>query len=445
MATGSGPGTVGAFVILALALLSGCGKGDPASPDSTGTVTGPPGAVERPDAAGPAGPARKGGPGTAGAPGAAGRTEVAPVDPSPEGRRAAYERGLVLLRKAEHEGGGWGPPGYGREPGMTAMVACALLQRPGGPDPEDGKRVTRSLDFLLSLQKEDGGIYEKSNAVFTTSVAVEALAASGEEAHRPAIDRAVAFLRRWQFGEAGAEDRRVDSTDERYGGFAGGPGAPLPGLSDTRFAADALHAAGVPPADEAFQRMLVFLRRVQNRRENETGDEPREWPGDDGVITIRSADGGAAYRPGFSIAGTIARPDGRRELRSYGTATVSLVRCLLLAGVPREDPRVRDAVRWIRQNFTLRENPGFDTREESMTGYFDYCLASARAFTLVGDDAAGNGPDGQPRDWRLGMTVELLRRQRADGSWANGFDTWMEMLPAMATALALRTLRETLP
>ena len=47
---------------------------------------------------------------------------------------------------------------------------------------------------------------------------------------------------------------------------------------------------------------------------------------------------------------------------------------------------------------------------------------------------------GQAHDWRDELTTALLTRQRADGSWANPNERWMEGEPVLTTAYALLAL-----
>ncbi len=355
--------------------------------------------------------------------------------------QAAYDRGLGFLRGKAVEGR-WGPPGKA-DPGVTALVATAFLERPGGVGEKDRGLVDGAVAWLRSMQKPDGGIYDQGNANYTTSLAVQALVLHGKEGDREAVDRALGFLRKMQFWEEGGEGRVVAKDDLRYGGMGYGSDPTKPDLSNTQFALDSLRAAGVPESDPAFQRALAFLRRVQNRKENETGGEKAEWTGKDGKVYVRSSDGGAGYAPFDSKAGGFARPDGKLEVRSYGSMTYALLKCYVFAGLKPADPAVSDAVKWIRANYTWEENPGFPDPKLGQQGLYYYFATAARALALLGEDAAGPGPDGKPRDWRADLAARLLALQKPDGSWVNLNDRWMEGLPEVSTAFALKALGPT--
>jgi squalene-hopene/tetraprenyl-beta-curcumene cyclase len=232
----------------------------------------------------------------------------------------------------------------------------------------------------------------------------------------------------------------VQRADLRYGGMGYGSDPTQPDLSNSQFAIESLRAAGVPESDPAFQRALVFLRRSQNRKENETGDEPTQRAGEDGKILVRASDGGANYRPFDSKAGAVARPDGKLETRSYGSMTYALLKCYVYAGVKRDDPALQDAVKWIREHYTWEENPGFPEAALAQQGLFYYYATAAKALEMLGEGAAGAGPDGKPRDWKGDLAARLLGIQKPDGSWVNPNDRWMEGLPEVSTAFALKAL-----
>jgi len=374
------------------------------------------------------------------APAPARAEESAPAAP-PSGReaaRAGHERGLAFLRSKAVEGK-WGVGGR-PEPGITALVVTAFLESPGGVPGKDRALVDGAVAWLASLQKEDGGIYEQGNANYTTSLAVQALSLHGEERHAAAIGKAVGFLRRMQFCEEGGADRVVERRDLRYGGMGYGSDPTQPDLSNTQFALESLRAAGVPESDPAFQRALTYLQRTQNRKENETEGEPTSKPEKDGKVLVRASDGGATYRPFDSKAGNFERPDGKLEARSYGSMTYALLKCYVYAGLGPDDPRVKDAVKWIRANYSWERNPGFPDAAGAQQGLYYYFATAARALSLLGDGAAGAGADGKARDWRADLGARLLALQKPDGSFENPNDRWMEGLPEVATAFALKAL-----
>jgi hypothetical protein len=120
--------------------------------------------------------------------------------------------------------------------------------------------------------------------------------------------------------------------------------------------------------------------------------------------------------------------------------TYALLKCYAFAGLKKDDPRVADALAWIRRNYNWDENPGFvdSGKREGLQGLYYYYATAGRTLALYGDDAAGEG-----RSWKDDLAAALLSRQREDGAWENGNDRWMEGMPLVATCFALQALAET--
>ena len=116
----------------------------------------------------------------------------------------------------------------------------------------------------------------------------------------------------------------------------------------------------------------------------------------------------------------------------------------LFAGLPKTDPRVQAAFEWMRKNWTLEENPGFDTAKDPRAGYqgyFYYLHTAARTLRLFGEEKLKDA-SGASHDWRGEIAARLLSLQKADGSWVNDVDRWWEGQPSLVTSYALLTLKE---
>lgn len=364
------------------------------------------------------------------------KTSAVAAGPSAVELHSAYESGVDYLLSQRGESGFWevfGQP----EPGISALAARALLNSSREDARAEGMQV---VDWLLTLQKEDGSIHGGRVAVYTTSVAVGALVDAGREADKEAIGRAVGYLRTVQTDEG----EGYSEADKFYGGIGYG-GDLRPDLSNLQYALQALHEAEVPEEDDAFQRAVHFLNRSQNRSESNPEtyyDQGKETP-------VRAGnDGGAVYYPGNSPAGTVHMPDGSLVARSYGSMTYALLKCYLFAGVSKEDPRVQAAVAWIGAHWTLEVNPGFDPMVDPRGGFqglYYYYLSLAQALdaadiTLI--EAAG----GMQHDWRAELGTKLLALQKEDGHWVNeDAPRWWEGNPVLCTAYALGALGPLLP
>src|SRR6185436_17343440 len=98
------------------------------------------------------------------------------------------------------------------------------------------------------------------------------------------------------------------------------------------------------------------------------------------------------------------------------------------------DQRVVAVFNWLKQNYTLEENPGMGPQ-----GLFYYFHTMTKALSLYGVnelEIAG----GRKVDWRKDLASRLLNLQQRDGSWMNDNGRWWERDPALVTAYAVLTL-----
>lgn len=302
--------------------------------------------------------------------------------------------------------------------GVTGLVTTSLLR---SGIPADDPMVAAGLANLLSNVKPDGGIYAKESLHrnYETCIAILALSeVNSDGAFSKQIEGAEAFLRnlQWDQGEG------IESSDPAWGG--GGYGShQRPDMSNTQFLIEALKTAGVKKDDPAMKNILVFLSRSQNL-ETTHNDTP---------FAAKINDGGFYYTPaagGDSKAGTTE--DG--GLRSYGSMTYAGLKSLIYAGLDAEDIRVKSAKEWIRNHYTLTENPG-----TGQQGLFYYFHTFAKTMSVLGDsefvDAAG-----QKHNWKVELTGRLAALQKNNGSWINPADRWYEGDPNLVTAYSLLAL-----
>ncbi len=350
---------------------------------------------------------------------------------------ASLERGAKFLVAAAEDGrfGAQGQP----DPGITAMVLAALQQVPAPREEALQATIDAGLAWLVELQNEDGSIHAGRLANYTTSAAVLALVAADRDELSPVIARARDFLLTLQADEG----EGYSEGDLFYGGIGYG-GDERPDLSNLQMALEALAAAGLEPGDEAFRKAQVFLDRCQNRSESNdvrlVSDE---------FVVVSGDDGGAGYMPGDSKAGFAELADGTRVPRSYGSMTYALLKCHVLAGVPKDDPRMQAAWDWCRENYTLDVNPGFEATSDPRAAYqglFYYFYTLAKALDAYGEAELVDA-NGDAHAWRREVSGRLISIQdRADGSWVNeNSPRWWEGNPVLATAYAMLTLGAALP
>jgi hypothetical protein len=325
-------------------------------------------------------------------------------------------RAMDYFKTSQTKEGAFAPKVAG--PGVSALVAAGLVRN--GVSPQD-PLVARTLSYVEKQVQDDGGIYNKFLANYTTSVALMAFQeANTQGKYDTIIKNASRFLKGLQ-----QDERITDDKNAKFGGF-GYDGKSRPDLSNSAFAVEALIAAGVPKDDPAIQKALKFLSRCQNLP-GEFNDQPfaRKTSKDDA--------GGFTYTPIDPDDSKHKTPDG--GLRSLGGMTYGGLKSFLYAGVSKEDPRVKAALSWIRNHYTLDQNPGM-----GQSGLYYYYHTFGKAMQAYGEDRFADAK-GAKHDWRKELFEALKKRQQADGSWRNAGDkTFGEANPTLATAFAVLSL-----
>ncbi|HEY8505516.1 MAG TPA: prenyltransferase/squalene oxidase repeat-containing protein [Gemmataceae bacterium] len=343
--------------------------------------------------------------------------------PSEADWNKAVDRAISYLKSSQNPNGSWGTEPRSR--GVTGVAVTGLLKSGKvGPDDEP---AAKGLRYIESLVNPKAGHIAGPEAVvqlqnYVTSVNVMALQAAGRpEKYRAIVGDAVDFLKRLQWDDGEGKSPK----DDFYGG-AGYDSKSRPDLSNTQFFLEALHEAGVPPDDPAFQKALVFVSRCQNLK-SEFNDQP--WAGaiNDGSFIYSAAGGGQTK---------VENPENK--LIGYGSMTYAGIKSMIYCGVSKDDPRYKKALEWIRENYTLDANPGMLPQFKDR-GLYYYYHTMAKTLSVMGVDTFTDAK-GVEHDWRKELTEELLRRQRPDGSWVNENDRWMEGEPTLVTGYALMAL-----
>lgn len=330
--------------------------------------------------------------------------------------KKAIAKAAKYLEIVQNPDGSFAPRRAG--PGITALAVAGLLKNGYGVD---DPVVAKALKFLEKNVQKDGGIYDKFLANYTTSVAVMALKEANKDGrYDDVLKKASKFLKSIQHDEPESL-----TTDVQYGGF-GYDKKSRPDLSNTSFSVEAMIAAGVPKDDPALQKALKFISRCQNLP-GETNDQAYAKK------TTEDDRGGFTYDPTNPKESDYKTAAG--GLRSVGGMTYSGLKSFLYAGVSKDDPRVKAALAWIRDHYTLKENPGMGA-----SGLYYYYNTFAKAMDALGDetfvDAKGN-----KHQWRDELVDTILAKQNADGSWINKTDRrFGESIPELATAFAILSL-----
>jgi squalene-hopene/tetraprenyl-beta-curcumene cyclase len=346
------------------------------------------------------------------------------------------DKAIEYLRSVQNDDGSWSPdPG----PAVTALVTAGMLADPD-IDRTD-TTVRRALDYIMSRQKEDGGIYDQILANYNTSIALMALGQvrNADPKYREAVQEAQDFLRNLQWSQ-NREDPRGETIerDHPWYGGAGYGNSGRPDLSNTATMVAGLRDSGLVCTDPAYQRAMTFISRLQGSEANEKyGDQIQQ---DGGFIYATSHNKDSIGKlQSYAEPATVEDDQGKSRLRTYGSMTYAGFMSFLYAKLDRDDPRVRDALGWVRRNYTLEENPG-----TGMQGYYYYLHLFARAMSAWGYPKIETA-DGEKHDWANELIDKLAELQREDGSFLNTHqDRWMEDDPNLCTAYALLALQHAL-
>jgi squalene-hopene/tetraprenyl-beta-curcumene cyclase len=328
-----------------------------------------------------------------------------------------YERmvskGLAYLEKTQASDGSWTAAAG---PGITALIATAILRQ--GRSPDDPLSA-KSLKYLESFVQSDGGIYKSNSRLVNYETCLGMVCfkeANKDGRYDKVLKAAEKYIKQNQTGSADGKEQ----ADFEYGGV-GYSGAGRPDLSNTQFFLEAVGATGDDASSDAVKRALVFVSRCQNL-ETEHNTTPN---------AAKNPDGGFYYD--LKSGGEAGKTD-EGGLRSYGSMTYAGLKSMIFAGLKKDDPRVKAAIKWVQKNYDLKQNPGVGD-----SGLFYYYHTLAKALDAFGQDEIEDAK-GKKHAWRKELITELASRQKENGSWVNENKKWNEGDANMVTGFALLTL-----
>ncbi|MCZ7603916.1 MAG: terpene cyclase/mutase family protein [Melioribacteraceae bacterium] len=322
--------------------------------------------------------------------------------------------GLKYLASVQEDDGSWQ-----HHPAITGLVLSSFLRAHPSIGIKD-TTIKKGIDFLTKLVQTDGGIYADDMKTYTTAICVMTFEDLGVAEYSDIILNGKKFLMSMQMDEE--LGLTVDSI--YYGGLSYGKMDKAPDLSNLQWAleaisyesqdldrADALQTKVDPEQKKIFfDKAITFLERTQNYKTNDQA--------------YASNDGGFMYRPGESKAG---------ETISYGGMTYAGLKSMIFAKVSKDDERVQAAFNWIKNNYSVEENPGM-----GLQGLYYYYQTMAKALSVMGIEEL-NTPKGEA-NWRSDLADQLIKIQNSDGSWVNSNGRWWENNPVLVTAYSLLAL-----
>lgn len=344
-------------------------------------------------------------------------TAVNAEETAPASQAGAISRGLEWLASVQKPNGSWSNEAF---PALTALPLRAFIKA-GQKGHED--IIKRAETFILAHVQPDGGIYKKSLipgkgglSTFNTALCMTALHELGRPEHVRIIQNARTFMAASQL-----------TGEENAGGFGySGPGwFSSADMMNTSYAIEAmkltesvedLRPEGEARVDVNWESTVKFIESLQNR--DGTGDDT----------------GGMFYKPGKSAAGKRKDKDGRVIFKSYGTMTYLGLLSMTYAELGRDDHRVKSALDWAANHWTLEENPGLGKQ-----GMFFFYHVLTRALSAAAVDPFSQSGKASV-NWKREVAAKLTGLQRADGSWVNENGRYWESDPVLVTAYCLLAL-----
>ena len=339
----------------------------------------------------------------------------------------SLSKGVTWLNNEQNAtSGSWGEADY------PALTALALRSTMGHPDlsvvNQFSSNQKKGFSFILSKVQSDGGIYGKGLACYNTSICMMALLQSKNPEYKEVIKSARRFLVNQQsdFDQKGKTDNTFD------GGVGYGSRWAHSDLSNTHLAMEALFYAKKTlqskeseDLDLDWDAAISFVSKCQNL--SSTNQE--KW-----VSTQKEDEGGFVYFPGSSMAGERERADGSIALRSYGSMSYAGLLSFIYAEMDDKDPRLKAVRTWLKENYSIAENPGMGPQ-----GLYYYYHTMAKALSLSGIEHILD-KNGKKRDWRKELALELLNKQSPEGYWLNENGRWWERDPVLVTSYAILAL-----
>ena len=340
----------------------------------------------------------------------------------------AIDKALAFLKTQQKDDGSWSAADP-NHPALTALPLVAFQREPGGRYlKEQPEFMRKGYAFLRSHVQPDGGIYTKGLSNYNTSAALLALLNTGDAKDEPLIKAAHDFIVGQQ--ASGLTNPALD------GGISYGPTGTSrqhPDLDNTLVGLEAIRAfkAARPGVEVAAGKDLNWAAAIDfvTRCQNLPGANKEPWASGDPANK-----GGFIYFPGDSKAGEQALPDGRTALRSYGSMSYAGLLSFIYADLKKDDARVAAALDWLRQNYTLDENPGMQR-----AGLFYYYHLMTKGLAAAGVETL-ELPDGRKVDWKKDLALKLISTQNADGSWVNDNARWMEKDSVLVTSYCVMAL-----
>ena len=332
---------------------------------------------------------------------------------------AAMGKAEKFLLSQQNENGSWGL--YGGIPAYTALAVTALKMSPNKSQYQT--QADKAATYLLKFVNPDGSIHDNSEHAYpnyTTSCTLIALYYIDKAKHANVIRKGRRFLEGSQFDK---------TTGLEQGGIGYGSDKTKSDMSNTQYALEALYITSdvdsdaISPAQAAkskqvWSNAMAFVERCQA---SEANDKKL------GIEHKKENAGGFRYSPDRS---KIDGPDKA----PYGAMTYAGIKTMIYAELNKEDPRVKAALEWVANSYTLDEHPGM-----KLQGHHYYLHTFAKALHVAEVNSIKDKA-GKEHFWRADLSKKMMSIQAADGSWVNPEGRWQESNKLLVTSYGLMGL-----
>jgi squalene-hopene/tetraprenyl-beta-curcumene cyclase len=362
-----------------------------------------------------------------------GGTIAAPAetDGAEQSAKQSVRRGLDWMTSVQKDDGSWS---NGNFPALTALGLWAFAR---SDHPDRQAVCAKAAAFVAGFVREDGGIYRPGGlgrssgglSTYNTAICMVALHAYDKAKYENVILRAREFIAASQlvgdspgaggfgYGKPTTRTRKVMYKLMGWGNRAD--------LSNTGWAAQAMRLTqdledrrtGGKRVDIDWEATLAYVDRLQNQDPDDADNH-----------------GSFGYEEGGSRGGTKKGAGGKVSLRGYGSMTYAGLESMIYAQVGLNDPRVRSALAWAADHWSVDENPGMGTK-----GLFYYYTIMGKALSLSRSSTL-TGTSGRAVPWQKELVAKLVASQHADGSWVNENNQFWEGDASLVTSYAVLTL-----
>ncbi len=346
---------------------------------------------------------------------------------SPTAKKSGEEslkKGVDYLLKMQNTDGSWGK--Y-KMPSVTALSIMALHETPTTDAKKRDAAIEKGLKNVLSFVQADGSIapspkkillvFSTSNyANYNTAISLLALVTLNRPEHLKIMKAARAYLKAHQL---------TDPKAAGFGGFGYAAGKKAD-MSNTSWVSEALYYTeklDKEPLDKDPEKRAKENKQMWTSLEKFLDDCQNLSEEDGGKKKKKGGDGGFGYRA---------------NVVSSGSITYAGLKSMVYAKLDRNDVRVKGVLKFVSENYMLKENPG-----QKLRGHFYYLQTMAKALDAYGADTILL-KNKKKVLWRDDMIGQLREMQLSGGGWVNTDGRYLESVTALTTGYAMIAMKHAL-